>query len=263
MPKPIFRYTVGNCLKQGLEVLVESVHRTTKALGVDVWDWVICYNGLNTEELSFLRSKIGHLPIKFFSQNWATCPIKNNCQTPRRPDGSFEYNGKRCGGTMWKVCPPRMRMDTHEIVVDNDVVILKKFCQLEEWLRQKEKVLILEEPIRFYGRYDHLFAQKPPFLNSGFMGYPPSYNFGEKINYYWEKFGSFENLSQADEQGLLMYVLSQEPSMRIHQHQMVECLHRDYKTKMTGNEESFHFVQSNRIPNHHLWNKYLELMKNK
>lgn len=263
MPKPLFRFTVGNCLPQGLDVLVESIHRTTDAFGVDSWDWAVCYNGLNGDEVSFLREKIGGLPVKLMSQNWATCPVKDNCQTPRRSDGSFEYDGKRCGGTMWKVCPPRLRMETHEIVADNDVVLLKKFPQIDEWLMQREKVLILEEPIRFYGRYDCLFPSDGPFLNSGFMGFPPGYNFGAKIKEHWEKHGCYENLSQADEQGLLTYVLSQEPSIRIKETQMVEVLHRDYRTKLTGNEEGIHFTQANRIPNHHQWAKYRELISKK
>lgn len=263
MPKPLFRWTVGNCLHQGLDILAESIHRTTVALGVNSWDWAVCYNGLNGDDVNFLRERIGNLPVKLVSQNWATCPITDNCQTPRRPDGSFEYDGARCGGTMWKVCPPRLRMETHEIVVDNDVILLKKFPQIDQWLSQKDKVLLLEEPIRFYGRYDCLFPPDPPFLNSGFMGYPPGYNFGKEIKESWEKFGKYENLSQADEQGLLTHVLNAQPSIRIKANQMVEVLHRDFKTKITGNEEAIHFVQSNRIPNHHVWGEYCKLMKNK
>ena len=92
------------------------------------------------------------------------------------------------------------------------------------------------------------------------MGFPPGYNFGAKIKEHWEKHGCYENLSQADEQGLLTYVLSQEPSIRIKETQMVEVLHRDYKTKITKDAYAYHFTQANRIPNHHPWKKYRELM---
>jgi hypothetical protein len=145
-------------------------------------------------------------------------------------------------------------METHEIVMDNDIVILKKFPQIDEWLNS-DKVLILEEPIRFYGRYDCLFGPEPPFLNSGFMGFPPGYDFGAVIAEQWNSHGKYMNLSQADEQGLLTYSLNRSSSVRIHSDQMVEILARDYNYEITGNEFAYHFTQSNRI-NHVAWNKY-------
>lgn len=261
MAKPLFRFTVGNCLPQGLEILAESINRTTKALGINNWDWAVCYNGINRDDLSFLTKAIGDKPVQLISQSWATCPVNDNCQTPRRKDGSFEYDGKRCGGTMWKVCPARMRMETHEIVMDNDIVLLKKFPQIDEFLASRDKALILEEPIRFYGRYDCLFGSEEISLNSGLMGFPPGYDYGTEILKHWEKHGRYTNISQADEQGLLTYVLNQQPNIRIKKEQMIEVLHRDYKTEITGKEEGIHFTQSNRCPNHPHWNKYKELMK--
>lgn len=260
MPKPLWRWTVGNCLPQGMEILTESIQRTTKALGVDVWDWAVCYNGLEKEHVTSLMEAIGDLPIRFVAQNWVTCPVKNNCQSPRRKDGSYEWNGNYCGGTMWKVCPARMRMETHEVIMDNDIVVLRKFSQLDEWLSQKSKTLILEEPIRFYGKYDPLFSQEGPFLNSGLMGLPPGYDFGLEILKNWTHHGSYENLSQADEQGLLTYTLNQMPNMRIRNNQVIEVLHRDMNTPITGQHDAYHFTQANRIPNHYAWGKYKQMM---
>lgn len=260
MEKPLFRWTVGNCLQQGLDILAESIHRTTRALGIDNWDWVVCYNGINRDDLEFLQRAIGNRPIKLYSQNWATCPVNDNCQSPRRKDGSFDWDGKRCGGTMWKVCPARFRMETHEIVMDNDIVLLKKFPQIDEFLSCKDKALILEEPIRFYGRYDCLFGSDGPYLNSGFMGFPPSWDYGMEIFKNWEKYGRYQNLTQADEQGLLTYTLNGIPSIRVKKEQMIEVLHRDFAAKLTGKEEGIHFTQANRIPNHHQWIKYQEVI---
>lgn len=259
MSKPLFRWTVGNCLQQGLDILAESINKTTRALGIDNWDWAVCYNGLNREELQFLNKAIGGKPVQLVAQSWATCPVDDNCQTPRRKDGSFEWNGNRCGGTMWKVCPARMRMETHEIVMDNDIVLLKKFPQIDEWLACNDKSLILEEPIRFYGRYDCLFGADGPFLNSGFMGFPPGYDYGAEIYNTWVQYGKYMNISQADEQGLLTHTLNKLPSVRIKKEQMVEVLHRDFKTQITGHEYGIHFTQANRIPSHHTWQKYQEL----
>lgn len=261
MAKPLFRFTVGNVLQQGLDILAESIDKTTKTLGLDFWDWVICYNGLTKEDVGFLLKVIGNRPIKLMAQNWAASPIVHpNPTSPRRKDGSYEYDGKRCSGSIWKVCPARMRMDTHEIIMDNDIVLLKKFPQIDEWLSQTKKALILEEPIRFYGRYDSLMPVEGPFLNSGFMGLPPDYDFRGQIFKTWQENGSYTNLSQADEQGLLTYTLNQIPSIRIKPNQMIEVLHRDMKTEITGREEGIHFTQANRINNHYAWGKYKEIM---
>lgn len=253
--KALIRWTCGPCLQQGLDILEESVKKTTQAFGFDNFDWAICYNGLTNDQLEFLKKVISGKPIHLLAQDWSTCPIPDIVQTPRRADGSFEPNGTRCGGTLWKTCPSRLRMQAHEIVMDNDIVILKKFPQIDEFLGSN-KVLILEEPVRFYGRYDSWIPVSSANLNSGFMGFPPGYDFGTKIKEYWEKSGKLLQLSQADEQGLLMYTLSQFPSIRIKETQMVEILRGDFKAKVTGEEEAIHFTQANRANNHRAWLQY-------
>lgn len=262
MPKPLFRWTVGSCLPQGLDVLAESIVQTTAALGIDRFDWLICHNGLNQDNLAFLRSAIGDKPITLFEQDWAACPVDDVCQTPHREDGSLEWNGNKCGGTMWKVCPPRVRMETHEIVMDNDIVILKRLPQIEEFLKATDLALVLEEPIRFYGRYDRLFGAGGPYLNSGLMGFPPGYDFASAIRRVWEANGRLQKISQADEQGLLTYTLSRIPSHRIKPSQMKEVLARDFQSRIVGDEDAIHFTQVNRIPMHRAWRDYQTLKGN-
>lgn len=259
MSKPLIRWTVGSCLQQGLDVLAESIHRTTKTLGIENFDWLICYNALNRENIEFLKTAIGSKPIQLFAQNWIDCPIDDQCQSPRRPDGSMEWNGNRCGGTLWKCCPARMRMESHEIVMDNDIILLQKFPQIDEFLAVNDKVLVLKEPIRFYGRFDKLLPESETYLNSGFMGFPPGYDFGAEIRKNWLNTGSFTNISQADEQGLLMYTLHQMPHITIQPTQMKEVLARDFSSKITGKEEGIHFTQCNRIPNHRSWQQYQKI----
>lgn len=255
--KPLFRWTCGPCLPQGLEILGESIAKTTELLGINTFDWMICYNGLNADQIATIKGYIGSRPITLYEQSWKSCPIPDEFQTPQRKEGSFEWNGNRCGGTLWKVCPARMRMETHEIIMDNDIILQKKLPQIEYFLKVENMALILEEPIRFYGRYDSLFPDSGPYLNSGFLGLPPGYNYGAELLRVWEEHGSLKNLSQADEQSLLTFTLSRLPSLRIKKEQMKELLARDFKNKMIG-DENLHFTQSNRIPNHFWWKKYKE-----
>ena len=84
MPKPLFRWTCGSCLQQGLDILAESINRTTKALGIDNFDWAICYNNLFREDLAFIQKAIGDKPIQLIAQNWATFPVEHKCQNTRR-----------------------------------------------------------------------------------------------------------------------------------------------------------------------------------
>ena len=259
--KPLLRWTCGPCLQQGLEILEESIRRTTEVLGLDNFDWAICYNGLTKEQVGFINKAKGTRPIHMILQDWSNCPIPDNVQTPRRKDGSFEMNGKLCGGTMWKVCPARLRMESHEIVMDNDIVLLKKFPQIDEFLASKDKTLMLEEPVRFYGRYDCLFAADEANLNSGFMGFPPRYDYAKAIYKAWEEHGNYTQLSQADEQGLLTYALSRTPGFKVLPTQMKEILHREFGNKITGDEEGIHFTQSNRGDNHRAWNFYKENLR--
>ena len=267
--KPLFRWTCGPCLQQGLDILAESIDRTTAALGEDEFDWMICYNGLNSDHVAFLQNVIGDRPIVLEPQNWLDCAIPDRCGTPIRPDGSFEWNGNTCGGTLWKVAPARKRIDTHEIVMDNDIIMLKAIPMIEEFL-DDDKVMILEEPICFYGYYERFHDRNPPYLNSGLMGFPPGYDYAAALRQKWEKHTEWSdeekkkvplfNISQADEQGLLMLALKDHDNIRVPVEYMTEVLGKDYNKKITGSEYAIHFTQANRMPRHHCWLQYQQII---
>lgn len=256
MSKPLFRWTCGSCLPQGFEILAESVKRTTESLGVDRFDWMICYNGIDVKELDIVKEKNQNIPLVYVEQDWSNTPILDDVSwaSPKK-NGRIEWNGNHCGGTMWKVSPPRMRMESHEIVMDNDIIILKNIPQINYFLKSTNMALILEEPIRFYGRYNSILPENP-FLNSGLMGFPPGYDFKSEIIRVWEENGSYKKLSQADEQGLLTYTLNLLPNIRIKKEQVKEVLARDLNVKITGDEIAVHFTQANRIAKHIAWNQY-------
>lgn len=251
--KPLFRYTVGPSIPQGLEVLQESVVKLLEVFK-DTFDYLICYNGF--KDISFLEAIVQGTPVRLYEQNWENCPIVEEMSFVNS-NGRFDWNGNQVKGSFWKVVPPRMRMDSHEIIMDNDMVLLDFFPQIKEFL-SSDKVMILEEPIRFYGRYDKLFPENTS-LNSGLMGLPPDYDFGGAIKKTWESNGSLTGLTQADEQGLLMATLNQEPNIRISKNDVVEILARDFTKSVTGLERGIHFVQSNKIQNHRAFIQYKKL----
>lgn len=256
MPRPLYRWTVGNTTQQGLDILEESVFRTMRALG-DGWDWMICHNGVEPEKISRI---VQGRPVELVSQTWSDCPVDDEAWSPIRPDGSIEVDGGRCGGTLWKVCPPRMRPDSHEIIADNDLIIMRKSPQIDLFLSSR-KTLILEEPIRFYGRYDHLI----PFedrINSGLMGCPPGFDFGARIRDAWRSAGRHTRITQGDEQGLLMAVLRDHPNIRLPKDDIREFQCGDLPTMLEDPRISgYHFVQANRTSMHRAWLKYRQIFR--
>jgi hypothetical protein len=254
--KPLWRWTCGSCSQQGLEILEESVFRTLKILGEENWDWVICHNGLTDKQYDFLQSIVAGRPVALHRQSWDDCPIDDEAWSPIRPDGTVELDGSSCGGTLWKVCPPRMRIESHEVVMDNDLVLLKKLPQIEEFLHS-HKTLILEEPVRYYGRFAALIPLED-HINSGLMGFPPGYDFGAKIRQTWESNGRHRRITQEDEQGLLMAVIQSHPNIRIKKEEIRELLAGD-PPRIAGDEYGCHFVQGNRTSLHRSWIRYKQI----
>lgn len=253
--RPLFRWTVGPCIQQGFDILTESVKKTTQVLG-DSFDYMICYNGI--KDVSILEQVVLGTSVRLYEQTWDHVPIDESMRYVNSETGTeFNHDGNIVGGSFWKVVPPRMRMETHEIVMDNDMILLDYLPQIKDFLNSN-KVLILEEPIRFYGRFSRIIPNND-CLNSGLMGYPPGYDFGESIKQVWEENWKHTNLTQADEQGLLMATLSKEPNIRIKKTDIVEFLARDFMQSVTGLEKGLHFVQSNKLPNHRAWVQYNKL----
>lgn len=235
--------------------------RTMKAFGQDRFEWMVCYNGMSEDQMKNLEYIVQKRPIQLLQQIWDDCPVPDTHWTPIRSDGKVEVDGKKCGGTLWKICPARLDINRHEIVMDNDIVMFRNLPAIDEFLDCDHKTLVLEEPIRFYGRYDHLMGSKDR-LNSGLMGFPPGYNFGACLLDNWEQFGRLKYLSQADEQGLLMYTLNQQPNTRVTKFDVRELLAKD-SPDLTGQEFGIHFVQANRVNSGHRgWIYYQNEIKN-
>ena len=155
--------------------------------------------------------------------------------------------------------------------MDNDVVVVRIFPKIEEFL-SSNRPLLLKEPFRYLGRYDCLFLPTEKY-NSGFYGLPPNFDFAAALRSAWEANGTFRGLNYADEQGLITYVLKNNSPIFIEEDEVVE-LHQygkayyfnesqcHTKYTFTGTEPAYHFVQANRGKNHECWCSYkTELIK--
>lgn len=278
--KPLFRWIVGNVSNLGMQIFLEALRKTPQALGVDSFDWLVCYNNLTDDQFRQLSLAISGTSVKLLRQNYSETVI------PFPEDGRHSF---------WKLCPPRCRINSHEIVVDNDLVIFKKIKEIGDFLNS-DKILWLDEPIKYLGAYRGFFEDAETF-NSGLIGFPPFYDFGAELGKFWIKWGNDRCFKYGDEQGLIGAILRKQKKIVILRDIVVE-LHsktmnkkvfgtfgKDYHDKTSPEGKSnwafyeevelgkntvrwldkklsnvcaYHFVEANRLESHVGWSKYLK-----
>ena len=89
-----------------------------------------------------------------------------------------------------------MRHDSHEIIVDNDVIIEKRLDEIDTFLSSDRKLLMCEAYLRQFGRFSNALPVNIK-LNTGLYGMPPGFDLASKIN----SFGIGEWEDYFDEQG--------------------------------------------------------------
>lgn len=263
--KPLFRWSIGDIsTKESFFVLQESI-KCLKKIYQNNCEYVILYNIKDKEKFKVIKEISIKYQIKLFKQNWKDCPIPDNI--PNFSQKNFIDSSKQ-SGSLWKYCPNRMKKNTHEIFIDNDVIITKKIKVIDDFLNDN-LVLLSKDNTRFFGRYDFLHQEKVAY-NSGIIGLPPFYDLHKRIYKVWNNYKLY-NLSFADEQGLVTFVLSNEKHFLIDTNE-VGIFHYDYyfdgQNKINYSKinfskfKGFHFVGINRRKKHEGWNHYNNLKLN-
>lgn len=261
MKKPIFRWTIGNVSKLGYECLETSI-KTMIGLYNYEFEYYICCNNIN---IQIIREIVGSRSIKIIQQTWNDCPLpidyKNNFNT-----------------SLWKFCPARMDIDRHEIVSDNDVVLIKKLPEIEQFLCDS-KILLVEDPIKYQGNFRHLFENNEKY-NAGFVGFPPKYDLESALMTTWQENQCPKVINQADEQGLTTATLKKENFIKISKDHLVlihskgRTLYFGYDEKTNKNQfdcetvnfvnfnaSGYHFVGANKNNHHEHWNLFKLYLK--
>lgn len=265
--KPLIRWTVGPCISQGIDILETSVRSMVSLYG-DKFDYVICYNNLNKDYLSKLNSLAEEIHVNLLEQD---CNFLYHTNSIQDKDGSFPINGDKCIGSTWKFSPDRLRFSSHEIFIDNDLVIQSKLNEIDDFLSSDDKAFVLCDRYKYYGNYESdLLKTAPKYFNTGLVGLPPNYNI---CNLFREICKDAE-ITQADEQGIVASMLYRDFG-----HNLLiisdigqilagssECsysysgtnidveavLFESIKHKVKG----FHFCQANKIDKHIGWELY-------
>lgn len=185
----LVRWTIGPVKKAGFACLAESV-RKMQSLYPNA-NFVICHNGLSTDQKNDLLA----INIELIHQEELITNIHFG-DFPPTPIG-----------VAWKLYPPRLNLEGHEIFIDNDLIINEHIDEIDRFITG-DTTLLLQEKTRHYGKFER---HVPPgySINSGLFGLPPHFNFEHYIKFYTSKWE--ENCGHSsktwDEQGLVAAIL--------------------------------------------------------
>lgn len=199
--KPLVRWTIGPVRPDGFKCLTESILSFTSLYDVEA---VVCFNcdpNIHpTISASFPPNIHPTISPRFIDQH----------------DYLTEVPPK---GVAWKLYPPRLAPDRHELVIDNDIIIHQRIPEIDKFF-ESNLTLLLAETSRTYGRFER---HVPPGLciNSGVYGMPPGFDLKKYIDFHvgpeWEKnaLGEHDKSETFDEQGLIAFALSSHPGYLI------------------------------------------------
>lgn len=223
----VFRWNVGpgpRCGYQCLRLSVKLVRR--------LWPgcrYVVCYNSLPPADWN-------HLP------DGVELACGNNYLN------SFPFQPF---GAAWKVYPPRLAPDDHEIILDNDIVLYGRPPQIDEFLASDRRVLAAEDVRR---AYDGELAPSVPDgfnVNAGLVCLPPGYDYGAELRKIvhspWE--------GHCGEQAAAACVFSKCPDFGLVPLTEVSICGKDYLRGKSG----IHFTGLNRGLTDG-WNRYVAEM---
>lgn len=154
-------------------------------------------------------------------------------------------------GVAWKLYPPRLDRDRHELFIDNDIVFLERIPEIDRFF-DNDTTLLLEGLSRNYGRFDQHVPKH--CINSGIFGCPPGFNLDKYVKFFggikWQEnaFGDHAASKTFDEQGLVALALLDYPKyVIIPKDTVTNCEWRLEKSS------GVHFIGLNRRPHHRPW----------
>ena len=227
--KPIIRWTIGDPHKAGKKALKCSV-KAIRKLYKEKFELVICHNG-NEEEFPQVDRIINQRSMV------------ENSLLYEPPDS------EKCG-TAWKLYPPRIDIERHEIFMDNDVILYKRLDQIDEFL-SGDKFLTSEAITRSYGdRFDHLVKQGTNW-NTGLLGLPPRFDLKREINKVLKKYpGKWE--SHFDEQAVFISIIQDKDNIMV---TLKELQVVTPEGKFERGTHGIHFVGVNKGATNH-WDRF-------
>lgn len=250
--KPLIRWTFGMVKAPGEEVL-QIASKRFKVLYPE-FDYVICYNNLRTDARNYWKgisrspdqlTRLKKMGVDLYEQksddlDYPLMPV----EFPSGWKGSMP-------GWGWKLCPPRLRPEAHELWVDNDILIRERLPEIDEWLAS-DKPMIAEghhSNDKYYGDFASL-VPKGSMYSAGFFGLPPHFDFGSKIAERCQQVLKGEPLGYYDEQGLVASIITSEDHIISRSVKIIKrAATRPYPKAM-------HFIAANRFHTNNDWDDF-------
>jgi len=197
MERPIARWTIGNTTDHGYECLELSIRSFSKFYNADI---TLAHNCDPHNNVDTIVSRLfaDGIKIQLLDQR----PFLNTSYiTPI--------------GVAWKLYPPRLDIERHEICIDNDIIFQEPIEHLDRFFKS-DCTLLLEGQSRNYGRFEKYIPPKLK-INSGIYGMPPRFDMERFIKIVagsaWELNAKGEHAGNKtfDEQGIVAFALLNHP----------------------------------------------------
>lgn len=231
--KPLCRWTVGPTHSRGIEILCKSVLNFRKLY--PEFDLTICYNQLDENKISYINQSLKQININFYRQTGLEINIA-------------PIVGDAWNGPCWKLYPPRLRIDSHELILDNDVILYERLSEIDMFLQNSNKFLVLAAKYRNYGQFDHLVGDLK--INSGLYGLPPKYDLESKIY----QMSTDKWLIRGDDQGILAANLQKEDLIVVDMQSLLPL--DDKHNYFVSGIKGAHFIHANTADVHIAWQLY-------
>ena len=232
--KPLARWTIGPVEPIGYEILKHSVIKFKEVY--PEFDREVCFNNIDKPDIDCDLINQHDFELQF---------------QPSSPDEDYSERSGGMKGSGWKLAPPRLRIESHELWIDNDIVILERIPEIDQWL-QEETSIISEGLGQHYGSFKSLMGNLK--MCAGFFGLPPKFDFESKIS----ELQKDKELGGFDEQGLVAYVVSQIGGFITVPKETLKIV-EDHHEFPSEKKKGYHFVGANRKNWHRGWKSFLDM----
>lgn len=247
--RPLFRWTVGPS-PFGNKILFESC-RTFSVLYGDIADGVAVFNTcFRPDALARFQDELGKYGVSCVAADTGSLPL-----APKN--------------TGWKFYPPRLRMQSHEVYIDSDLVLLARGSHINKFFSSNKAFANRGINTSLGSNTLDMIKKNIPMqpINAGIFGFPPNYDITDAII---EKSNNWDNWF--DEQGLTArlvmmtdhYVIPDPVIFNYHNSEpgilttyFSKYPEHIYRIKERTDEmEGFHFVTSQKSKENPAWLYY-------
>lgn len=222
------RWVIGPTHPRGLEILRLSISQMHKLY--PEFDLMLCFNQIQDRIVQDFK-------IKLYRQTGCELVLEPVLEDIKH-------------GVSWKLYPPRLRKRSHEIIIDNDLVLFERVPEIDIFLRS-QRALVLQAYHRNYGQFDKFVGDNFK-INTGLFGLPPNYDFESCVqqllkNRIW--------VHRGDEQGIVATCLQKLSPLMISYDSIVPLDDNAIFCRRNG----AHFIHANVAKSHKAWDSYMRL----